>query len=246
MPSCPTRPSIDQSTLPQPVGGEIDAPDVAKLLPMLILHRSTGYCLFSSPTFGLPTIFACLRLWGCLLLVAVQRPSGRAAAFRWISSMPTITPVQHCVPLSSPSSAVSSSGRGGKRQGAPPPASFGDAAKRAQSHGGHPANDSIRASGGLSSPISSATHGRCLFFCSSLPCYAPAKAQVDPISICIWSLLCLPIKSSDRSTIIFVEIISFSSFKAPFFSCFAVARLLFPISMLPRLLNVVLFEKLFI
>uniref|UniRef100_A0A0E0AUL0 Uncharacterized protein n=1 Tax=Oryza glumipatula TaxID=40148 RepID=A0A0E0AUL0_9ORYZ len=80
--------------------------------------------------------------------------------------MPTITPVQHCVPLSSPSSAVSSSGRGGKRQGAPPPASFGDAAKRAQSHGGHPANDSIRASGGLSSPISSATHGRCLFFCS--------------------------------------------------------------------------------
>uniref|UniRef100_A0A0E0AUL1 Uncharacterized protein n=1 Tax=Oryza glumipatula TaxID=40148 RepID=A0A0E0AUL1_9ORYZ len=82
--------------------------------------------------------------------------------------MPTITPVQHCVPLSSPSSAVSSSGRGGKRQGAPPPASFGDAAKRAQSHGGHPANDSIRASGGLSSPISSATHGRCLFFCRNI------------------------------------------------------------------------------
>uniref|UniRef100_A0A0D9YPE8 Uncharacterized protein n=1 Tax=Oryza glumipatula TaxID=40148 RepID=A0A0D9YPE8_9ORYZ len=83
---------------------------------------------------------------------------------------------------------MSSSGRGGKRQGAPPPAPFGATAKRAQPHGGHLADDSIRASGDLSSPIGSAPNGRCLLFRSSLPHYAPAKAQVDPISICIWSL----------------------------------------------------------
>uniref|UniRef100_I1QV27 Uncharacterized protein n=1 Tax=Oryza glaberrima TaxID=4538 RepID=I1QV27_ORYGL len=59
---------------------------------------------------------------------------------------------------------MSSSGRGGKRQGAPPPAPFGAAAKRAQPHGGHLADDSIRASGDLSSPIGSAPNGRCLLF----------------------------------------------------------------------------------
>uniref|UniRef100_A0A0D9YPE7 Uncharacterized protein n=1 Tax=Oryza glumipatula TaxID=40148 RepID=A0A0D9YPE7_9ORYZ len=59
---------------------------------------------------------------------------------------------------------MSSSGRGGKRQGAPPPAPFGATAKRAQPHGGHLADDSIRASGDLSSPIGSAPNGRCLLF----------------------------------------------------------------------------------
>ncbi|BAD81526.1 unknown protein [Oryza sativa Japonica Group] len=86
---------------------------------------------------------------------------------------------------------MSSSGRGGKRQGAPPPAPFGAAAKRAQPHGGHLADDSIRASGDLSSPIGSAPNGRCLLFHSSLPHYDQQRRKLIqfPSASGPWSLI---------------------------------------------------------
>lgn len=179
----PNPQSINPHFPSQPVCGEIDPALPAAAADPASLHRLLPFLI--SNLRSSPTISACLRLWGCLLLVVVQRPSGRqqrSSGSHWRRPQ---RPVQHRIPLGSPSPAMSSSGRGGKRQGAPPPAPFGAAAKRAQPHGGHLADDSIRASGDLSSPIGSAPNGRCLLFHryhGACTCYFP----LVPFAFSFW------------------------------------------------------------